>query len=92
VRGLARGGHRGTRRAVHEASMGELARQLSYKAAWAGREIVQVDRFFPSSQLCSTPGCDHRHTGLTLKERQWRCPQCGVTHDRDVNAARNIER
>jgi len=92
VRGLARGGHRALRRSVHEASMGELARLLGYKASWAGREVVKIDRFFPSSQLCSTPGCDYRHTGLRLKERRWCCPQCGVTHDRDVNAARNIER
>jgi putative transposase len=92
VRGLARGRHRGMRRSVHDASMGELGRLLSYKATWAGREVVKVDRFFPSSQLCSTPGCDYRNTGLRLKDRQWCCPQCGVTHDRDVNAARNIER
>jgi len=92
VRGLARGARRASRRALQEASMGELARQLTYKAAWSGREVVKVERFFPSSQLCSRPGCNYRNTGLTLAERSWRCPHCGVTHDRDVNAARNLER
>ncbi len=92
VRGLARTLRRGFRRRLHEAGMGELARQLAYKASWHRRTIVKVDPFFPSSQLCSTPGCDYRNTNLKLRERHWRCPQCGVVHDRDVNAARNIER
>ena len=92
VQGLARTLHRGFRRRLHEAGLGELARQLAYKANWHRRTIVEIDPFFPSSQLCSTPGCDFRRAELSLRERHWRCPQCGVVHDRDVNAAINIER
>lgn len=59
---------------------------LKYKAGRSGRELVVVDRFFPSSKTCS---CCGKPTTLTLKQRVWSCP-CGATHDRDVNAARNI--
>jgi putative transposase len=74
-----------------DASFGEIRRQLTYKSRWFGGRMVFVDRFFPSSQLCSTPGCDGRNSELTLEDREWTCPKCGVTHDRDLNAARNIE-
>jgi putative transposase len=60
-----------------------------YKAAWMGRDIVQVGRYFPSSRLCSN--CGAKNGGLTLKERSWKCA-CGASHDRDLNAAINIER
>jgi putative transposase len=75
-----------------DASFGEIQRQLIYKSNWFGGRVVLVDRFFPSSQLCSTPGCDGRNSELTLEDREWTCPKCGVTHDRDLNAARNIEK
>jgi putative transposase len=75
-----------------DASFGEMRRQLIYKSKWFGGRVVLVDRFFPSSQLCSTPGCDGRNSELTLEDREWTCPRCGVTHDRDLNAARNIEK
>ncbi|WP_327087959.1 transposase [Nonomuraea sp. NBC_01738] len=74
-------------RSVADASWRELRLMLEYKAAWYGRELVVVDRWFPSSKLC-------RHCGvvreeLPLSSRAWRCV-CGAEHDRDVNAARNI--
>jgi putative transposase len=63
---------------------------LEYKADWHGREILLVDRWFPSSKLCSTPGCAHVAGKMPLNVREWTCPQCGTVHDRDVNASRNI--
>ena len=61
---------------------------LAYKCAWYGRDFVQVDRFFPSSKTCGTCGIIRKR--LKLSEREWTCAACGATHDRDVNAARNI--
>ena len=66
----------------------ELTRQLEYKAAWYGRTIVKIDRFFPSSKTCSE--CHFVKQNLKLKDREWDCPECGTHHDRDVNAARII--
>ncbi len=77
-------------RAISDAAWRELRTMLEYKAQWHGRELVVVDRFFPSSRLCSTPGCAYVHASLPLRVREWTCPHCGVTHDRDVNAANNL--
>ncbi|MHB9146571.1 MAG: RNA-guided endonuclease InsQ/TnpB family protein [Symbiobacteriia bacterium] len=77
-------------RAIGDAGWGELLRQLDYKALWYGRTFVQVDRFYPSSKTCSNPACGHELKRLDLGVRVWTCPECGVTHDRDVNAARNV--
>jgi putative transposase len=77
---------------LSDASFGEIRRQLIYKSHWFGGQVVLVGTFFPSSQLCSTPGCDGRNSELTLEDREWTCPKCGVAHDRDLNAARNIEK
>ncbi|MET9914907.1 zinc ribbon domain-containing protein, partial [Streptomyces sp. NPDC006476] len=60
---------------------------LEYKCAWYGRELVVIDRFFPSSKLCGS--CGTVGGKLPLNVREWTCA-CGTTHDRDVNAARNI--
>jgi putative transposase len=87
VQGMVR--NRALARAISDASWSELIRQLEYKCEWYGREFGQVDRWFPSSQLCSACGA-RRLTRLTLTEREWNCPTCGAHHDRDVNAARNI--
>lgn len=74
---------------ISDASWGELCRQLEYKANWYGKTVVQIDRFFPSSQLCSH--CGFQWSGTKdLSVRKWTCPQCGTTHDRDINAAVNI--
>ena len=76
-------------RSISDASWGEFRRQLEYKAKWYGKVIVSVDRFFPSSQLCSACGAQWPGT-KDLSVREWVCPVCGAVHDRDVNAAKNI--
>lgn len=68
-----------------------LRTQIEYKAQWAGREVVAVDRYYPSSKLCSTQGCDYIAPAMPLSIRSWQCPKCGTHHDRDSNAAINIQ-
>jgi putative transposase len=75
-------------KAIHDVGWGELVRQLEYKAAWYGRTLVAIDKWYPSSKRCSA--CGHVLDSLTLNIRQWICPECGAVHDRDVNAAQNI--
>ncbi|MFJ9697997.1 RNA-guided endonuclease InsQ/TnpB family protein [Kitasatospora sp. NPDC101183] len=74
-------------RAIADASWSELRSMLEYKAAWYGRDLVVVDRWFPSSKLCST--CGTLRGRMPLNVREWTCG-CGTAHDRDVNAAKNI--
>ena len=77
-------------KAIADASWGETKRQLEYKCKWHGRTFLQVGRFYPSSQLCE---CGYRNADVKdLKIRFWSCPECGLEHDRDVNAAKNILR
>ncbi|MEU9855828.1 RNA-guided endonuclease TnpB family protein [Streptomyces sp. NPDC047974] len=75
-------------RAVSDASWSEFRSLLEYKAAWYGREVIAVDRFFPSTRLCSH--CGTLQERMPLGVRTWTCDSCGTTHDRDVNAARNL--
>jgi putative transposase len=74
-------------RAISDASWRQMRSMLEYKAQWYGRAVVAVDRWFPSSKLCSA--CGASHSEMPLNVREWTCA-CGVVHDRDVNAARNI--
>lgn len=75
-------------KSISDASWGQFIRFLTYKGGWYGCDVVRIDRFYPSSQLCSV--CGYRNKGLTLQERTWQCPDCGAIHDRDINAAINI--
>lgn len=74
---------------IADAGFGEIKRQLVYKAEWYGGELVEIDRFFPSSRLCRFCGCINSE--LKLSDREWTC-DCGAVLDRDRNAAMNIER
>ena len=88
VKAMARGmGRRGFRRAVADAALGELRRQITYKGAWAGRQVVCVDTFYPSSRTCSA--CGALNAALQL-EKHWSCPGCAAHHQRDENAAKNL--
>jgi putative transposase len=73
---------------ISDASWGELIRQLTYKCEWYGRELIKIDRWFPSSKRCGN--CGHIVEKLPLNIREWQCPKCGANHDRDINASRNI--
>jgi putative transposase len=75
-------------RAISDAGWGEFRRQLEYKCARAGRTLVMVNRWYPSSKTCSA--CGYRLDELALSTRHWTCPGCRTRHDRDLNAAKNI--
>lgn len=75
-------------KSISDAGWSEFLRQLEYKANWYGRELVGIDRWYPSSKRCSD--CGYTMPKMPLSVREWVCPECGSIHDRDVNAARNI--
>ena len=75
-------------KSIADASWSEFVRQLEYKALWYGRELVGIDRWYPSSKRCSD--CGHTVAKMPLNVREWACPECGTVHDRDINAARNV--
>ena len=74
-------------RAISDAAWSQFRSMLEYKAAWYGREVIAIDRWFPSSKLCSS--CGALADEMPLSVRTWTC-DCGTTHDRDVNAAKNL--
>ena len=75
-------------KSIADAGWGQFTAMLADKADRYGRTVVKLDRWYPSSQLCST--CGHRDGPKPLQVRAWTCPACGAEHDRDVNAAKNI--
>lgn len=87
VRGLVKNRH--LARSIADMGFFELRRQLEYKAAMRGGQVVVADRWFASSKTCSD--CGHKVESLPLSVRQWTCPSCGTVHDRDVNAAVNLK-
>jgi putative transposase len=89
---MAAGGSRkrGLNRALGDAGLGALLRQLDYKSGWYGSRIVKADRWFPSSKTCS--GCGAVKSKLHLTERTYECDSCGLVIDRDLNAAVNLAR
>jgi putative transposase len=80
--------NRSLAKAISDVGWSEFVSQLKYKAEWYGRNLVKIDKWYPSSKRCFD--CGHILDSLSLEIRHWVCPECGVAHDRDVNAARNI--
>jgi putative transposase len=86
VRGMQK--NRRLSRSIADMGFFEFRRQLEYKARMRGDKVVVADRFFASSKTCSD--CGHKQADMPLKTREWACPECGVWHDRDINAAINL--
>ena len=75
-------------KSISDVSWSSFVTKLQYKADWYGREIIKVDKWFPSSQICSN--CGHKDGKKSLDIREWTCPICHTQHDRDINASINI--
>jgi putative transposase len=86
VAGMVR--NRPLAKAISDCGWGTFRRMIEYKAARAGRHLIVIDRWYPSSKTCSV--CGHLLAALRLSTRTWQCPSCGTRHDRDINAAKNI--
>ena len=80
--------HKTLSRRIKDASWSSFIEKLEYKSQLYNRNLFKVDRFFPSTKLCSE--CGYKNNNLTLSDREWQCSKCNIVHDRDINAARNI--
>jgi putative transposase len=78
----------GLNKSISNASWGTFVEMLNYKANWNDKQIVKINRFYPSSKTCHI--CGYINQDLNLSIREWKCPKCGIVHDRDINAAKNI--
>jgi putative transposase len=76
-------------KSISDAGWGEFLRQLEYKSEWRGKYFVRIEHDYPSSEICSV--CSYQLEKLPLYKRKWTCPACGTVHNRDTNAAINIE-
>lgn len=76
-------------KSIQELNIYETFRQLKYKCEWYGRNFIVIDKWYPSSKLCSK--CHYKYNELSLNEREWKCPRCGIIHSRDYNASVNIK-
>ena len=86
VRNMVRNHH--LARAISDVAWREIRGMLEYKCEWYGRDLIVIDRWYPSSKTCS--GCEHYAGPIPLNVREWECVNCGTRHDRDINAAVNI--
>jgi putative transposase len=75
---------------ISDAGWSSFVTKLEYKAEWLGKTILRIGRFEPSSKICNV--CGYYNSSLTLKDREWECPDCKTKHDRDINAAINIKK
>ncbi len=75
-------------KSISDSQLSNFVRKLEYKARWYGKDVVKVNTYFPSSQLCSS--CGHHNGKKALHIRTWKCLKCNATHDRDINASINV--
>jgi putative transposase len=73
---------------ISDVSWNKFVTMLDYKAKWYGRNLHKIDRWYPSSKICSK--CGYVMEDMPLQIREWKCPECGSIHDRDINASKNI--
>ena len=73
---------------LQKIGLSELKTMIKDKCGWYGKEFIEIDRFYPSTKLCNV--CGYKYEDITLDVREWTCPKCHTTHDRDINAAKNI--
>lgn len=75
-------------RSIQTQCWNSLFNKLKYKAQWHNRTLIRINQWYPSTKLCNN--CQYKNEEITLKEREWTCPECHCHHDRDVNASQNI--
>jgi putative transposase len=86
IKRMVKNGH--LSKSISDVSWYKFVSMLEYKAAWYGRQIFKVNRFYPSSKTCSK--CGYINKDLKLSDREWICPDCNTIHDRDINASINL--